>query len=68
MQNQTKKAPAHKSVVPPSDRVEETELLLLARQLSLNNIIVLRDRVIRAGESWPPRRVWFDGYRAGLTR
>jgi hypothetical protein len=50
------------------DLADESTLVLTACALRLKCISTLRDRVLRAGESWPPRRLWFDGFRAALTR
>ena len=50
------------------DLVDESTLIMTARNLKLDCLSHLRDRVLRAGESWPPRRLWFDGFRAALTK
>lgn len=55
------------TTAPASDRVDEAELVLFAKLHKLSDISYLRDVVVRAGESWPPRRAWFDGYSAGYS-
>ena len=50
------------------DLADDITLTLFAR-LRNRNIDDLRVAVLAAGESWPPRRVWFSGYAAahGIT-
>lgn len=58
------------------DLVDESTLVLTVCDLrrskrsssQLFDISTLREQVLLAGESWPPRRLWFDGFRAALTK
>lgn len=52
---------------PATDCVDESELVLFAKQHKLRDISHLRDDVVGRGESWPPRRAWFNGYIAGFN-